>query len=399
MDRTMLALVAGTAPIDVSTGASACDDAPVDSSPTLEGLLTDALALGVCLDTRSGDSDGQGRVSPNTMEGLASDFSSLSFWRGGRSGRMVARGGLNEDDDVRKLTEEALLASARSAAVVTPRDHLHQVRPLVSPLLQPTFVPHSSVRGHVLFVCTPLKACLIHSSGGPDAGWCFVCSFCVRSPEPFVSARACPSLLSWPPLARSAMLSCSTPSFSAACGNGLDALPFCAGRRWGRGGVDHSILQALRYPPCLFARPHLLNRKLLSSAKCLGALKPSRVSVSRRVLGTLGAILSEMTQQREALGVKHGNLFAYHLGQRAEEVDVLQYVANSERKESVTAACARVTPASLSSSIQQNPRSGSLIPPGDGGARRHPSAWEQRLAASARGNSLQVPTLLSPIVT
>ena len=207
MDRTMLALVAGTAPIDVSTGASACGDAPVDSSPTPEGMLTDALALGVSLGTRSGDSDGQGRVSPNTMEGLASDFSSLSFWRGGRSGRMVARGGLNEDDDVRKLTEEALLASARTAAVVTPRDHLHQVRALVSPLLQPTFVPHMSVRKHILFVCTPLQACLIHSRG-PDAGWRFVCSFCIfRSPEPLVSARACPTLLSWPPLARSVLCS------------------------------------------------------------------------------------------------------------------------------------------------------------------------------------------------
>ena len=154
MDRTMLALVAGTAPIDVSTGASACGDAPVDSSPTPEGMLTDALALGVSLGTRSGDSDGQGRVSPNTMEGLASDFSSLSFWRGGRSGRMVARGGLNEDDDVRKLTVEALLASARTAAVVTPRDHLHQVRALVSPLLQPTLC-HIGVYASTSCLCAP----------------------------------------------------------------------------------------------------------------------------------------------------------------------------------------------------------------------------------------------------
>lgn len=169
----------------------------------------------------------------------------------------------------------------------------------------------------------------------------------------------------------------------------------------GDGGEQEWIIACCRhlatFPAFLLAPICLLNRKLLRCAECLGSLKQSRVS--RRVLGALGAILREMTHQREALGVKHGNLFAYHLGQRAEEVDILQYVANSERKEADTEAGARLAPASLSSSIQQNPRSCSLLPTGDGSAGRHPSAWEQRLAASAHGNTSQVPTLLSPVVT
>jgi hypothetical protein len=80
-------------------------------------------------------------------------------------------------------------------------------------------------------------------------------------------------------------------------------------------------------------------------------------------------------------------------------VHILHYVANSERKEAVTESGAGLASASLSSSIQQNPRSCSLLPTGDGSAGRHPSAWEQRLAASAHGNTSQVPTLLSPVVT
>ena len=91
----------------------------------------------------------------------------------------------------------------------------------------------------------------------------------------------------------------------------------------GDGGEQEWIIACCRhlatFPAFLLAPICLLNRKLLRCAECLGSLKQSRVS--RRVLGALGAILREMTHQREALGVKHGNLFAYHLGQRGRSLD------------------------------------------------------------------------------
>jgi hypothetical protein len=108
-------------------------------------------------------------MSPTSFGGLASDYSSLYFLRNaggtgpapagagggpggggapGGVGRLVkTRTSLNEDDDVRKVEEDMLLAHVRAIALTTPRDRLRFRTSLSAELERTAFEECADVAG------------------------------------------------------------------------------------------------------------------------------------------------------------------------------------------------------------------------------------------------------------